>query len=125
MQIPNLGILAIEICYKLLQHLQIFTTFHVLPLAGYAQNENRVVLVYDHFDGDNSCLKCLFKFKRKDMIFEFIDAGDWSEVLHWVFCPGSILPVHPDAVENDGEADVEDEVDEAKNQGNNSLSFPN
>ena len=49
MQIPNLGILAIEICYKLLQHLQILTTFHVLPLARYTPNEKRVVLVYDHF----------------------------------------------------------------------------
>ena len=66
MQIPNLGILAIEICYKLLQHLQIFTTFHVLPLAGYAQNENRVVLVYDHFGGDHFCFEFLIKFKKKE-----------------------------------------------------------
>ena len=36
-----------------------------------------------------------------------------------VFCVGSILPVHPDAVKDDGEADVEDEVDFANNQGNN------
>ena len=38
-----------------------------------------------------------------------------SEVLHGVFCPGSVLvlPVHPDAVKDDGEADVEDEVDSA------------
>ena len=54
----------------------------------------------------------IFKFKRKDKIFEFIDADNWSDILHWVFCPGSILSVHPDAVENDGEAHVEDEVDE-------------
>ena len=36
-----------------------------------------------------------------------------------VFCAGSILPVHPDAVKDDSEADVEDEVDFANNQGNN------
>ena len=28
---------------------------------------------------------------------------------------GSILPVHPDAVEDDGEADVQDEVDNSSN----------
>ena len=32
---------------------------------------------------------------------------------------GSILPVHPDAVEDDDEADVEDKVDDAENQENN------
>ena len=32
---------------------------------------------------------------------------------------GSILPVHPDAVEDDDEADVEDEVDDANNQCSN------
>ena len=37
---------------------------------------------------------------------------------HGVFCPGSVLPVHPDAVKDDGEADVEDEVDPANNLGN-------
>ena len=36
-----------------------------------------------------------------------------SEVLHW--CLGSFLPVHPDAVEDDGEADVEDEEDDDNN----------
>ena len=33
-----------------------------------------------------------------------------SEVLHW--CPGSFLPVHPDAVEDGSEADVEDEEED-------------
>ena len=35
----------------------------------------------------------------------------WSDFIHGIFCPGSVLPVHPDAVKDDGEADVEDEVD--------------
>ena len=33
-------------------------------------------------------------------------------IIDWVLCLGILLPVHPDAVENDGEAHVEDEVDE-------------
>ena len=34
-------------------------------------------------------------------------------VIEGIFCPGIILPVHPDAMEDDSEADVEDEVDDA------------
>ena len=32
-------------------------------------NENREVLVYDHFAGDNSYLKFIIKFKRKKNVF--------------------------------------------------------
>jgi len=46
------------------------------------------------------------------------DKSWWSDVLHGDFCPGSILPVHPDAVEDDGEAYVEDEEGDANNQVN-------
>ena len=35
-----------------------------------------------------------------------------------VFYPGSLLPVHPDAVEDDGETQVEDEVGDTPNQAN-------
>ena len=44
------------------------------------------------------------------------DNHNWSEVLRGIFCP---LPVLPDAVQDDDEADVEDEVDSANNQVNN------
>ena len=47
------------------------------------------------------------------------DKSWWSDVLHGDFCPGSILPVHPDAVENDSEANVLDDEDEANNQRKN------
>ena len=33
-------------------------------------------------------------------------------IIVWVLCLGILLPVHPDAVEDDSEAHVEDEVDE-------------
>ena len=38
------------------------------------------------------------------ILYMYILHRHWSEV-------GSVLPVHPYAVEDDGEADVEDEVD--------------
>ena len=47
-----------------------------------------------------------------------------SDVLHWILCLGSFLPVHPDAVEDDSEADVLDEEDEANNQRKNYQSQP-
>ena len=34
-------------------------------------------------------------------------------IIDWVLCLGILLPVHPDAVEDDSEAHVEDEVDDA------------
>ena len=37
-----------------------------------------------------------------------------------IFCPGSILPVHPDAVEDDGGAHVKEEVNKSSNEGNRS-----
>ena len=40
---------------------------------------------------------------------------------HVIFCSGSILPVHPDAVEDDGGADVKEEVDECSNEGNSCI----
>ena len=42
--------------------------------------------------------------------------------IDWVLCPGSILPVHPDAVKDDGEFHVEDEVDDTSKRGNYHLS---
>ena len=38
--------------------------------------------------------------------------------LHDILCPGIVLPVHPDALKDDGEADVKDEVDSANNYVN-------
>ena len=37
-----------------------------------------------------------------------------------IFYPGSILPVHPDAVEDDGGAHVKEEVNKSSNEGNRS-----
>ena len=34
-----------------------------------SSNENREVLVYEHFVGDNSCLKLIIKFKRRKKVF--------------------------------------------------------
>ena len=39
--------------------------------------------------------------------------------LFGAFCVDSVLPVHSDAVKDDGEADVEEEVSFDNNQGNN------
>ena len=36
-----------------------------IKTTAHNPNENREVLVYDHFTGDNSCLKFIIKFKRK------------------------------------------------------------
>ena len=47
-----------------------------------------------------------------------------SEVLHGDFCPGSFLPVHPDVVKDDDEADVEAEEEAANNQANECHSNP-
>ena len=39
-------------------------------------------------------------------------------VILYIICPSSLLPVLHDAVQDDGEADVNDEEGEVKNQGN-------
>ena len=39
-------------------------------------------------------------------------------VILYIICPDSLLPVLPDGMEDDGEANVNDEEGEVKNQGN-------
>ena len=45
-------------------------------------------------------------------------------VIEGIFCPGIILPIRPDTVEDGGVADVEDEEGEGPNQGNDDPNCP-
>ena len=65
----------------------------------------------------------IMKFSSSNHILNiYVQLSITSDVLHLVLCPGSILPVHPDAVKDDGEFHVEDEVDDTSKRGNYHLS---
>ena len=44
-------------------------------------------------------------------------------IIFSVFCLGILLPVHPDAVKDDSEAHVEDEVDGTNKEGKSYLAL--
>ena len=41
----------------------------VPTITGKTPNENREVVLYDHFVGDNSSLKFIIKFRKKKKVF--------------------------------------------------------
>ena len=44
----------------------------VQPEAGIYPNENREVVLYDYFAGDNSSLKFIIKFRKKVCFFKLL-----------------------------------------------------
>ena len=52
----------------------IFADFNNIGFQGQLPNENREVLVYNHFAGDNFCLKFILEFKRKNVVSLPFDA---------------------------------------------------